>query len=60
MWQIGEEEITIPRLIALKVEKLNGKIDGTDYQISGWIGAAEVPSDLRQDEVNNNKSQHIM
>lgn len=29
-----------------KIEKLNGKIDGTNYEVSGWIGAVEYLSDL--------------
>lgn len=56
IWLIGN----VPLLLGddhnfLKREQINGKIDGTDYEISGWIGSVEYPSDLKQDGVNNNK-----
>jgi Histidine kinase-, DNA gyrase B-, and HSP90-like ATPase len=56
IWFIGEEDKEIKAKFQIpKVNLLNGKIDGTDYEISGWIGAVEVPSDLDIDGVNNNK-----
>ena len=56
LWTIGnEEDIYSSHYNFIKKTKLNGVIDSSSYTISGWIGAVEKPSDLEQDNVNNNK-----
>ena len=56
LWLIGSEADSYSEYYEFeKIEKLNGKIDGTNYEVSGWIGAVEYPSDLQYDDVNNNK-----
>ncbi len=57
LWLVGdeEEETYTKHYTFEKIEELNGDIDGTNYKISGWIGAVEYPSDLQQDGINNNK-----
>ncbi len=61
LWLIGDEADTYSTNFTFsKVSKLNGKIDATNFQISGWIGAVEKPSDLDQDGVNNNKISVIV
>ena len=56
LWLIGSESDSYSEYYEFeKIEKLNGKIDGTNYEVSGWIGAVEYPSDLQYDNVNNNK-----
>jgi hypothetical protein len=56
LWLIGDEEDVYSEHYDFeKVTKLNGSFDdGSDFSISGWIGAVEFPSDLQQDNVNNN------
>ena len=55
LWVIGEGDSEFSTSTFEKTEKVNGKLDGTDYSIKGWIGAVKLPSDLKQDDSNNNK-----
>jgi hypothetical protein len=61
LWLIGDEADNYSAHYTFKkTSRLNGKIDGTEYIISGWIGAVEKPSDLDQDGINNNKVSVIV
>lgn len=61
LWLIGDEADEYSTHYNFKkINKLNGKIDATEYIISGWIGAVEKPSDLDQDGINNNKISVIV
>lgn len=57
LWPIGDFDIsTLSTFGNIKMQtKLNGKINGTSYAISGWIGSVSVPSDLKDGADNNNK-----
>jgi hypothetical protein len=57
LWLVGDEEDIYSKSYQFeKTSKLNGTFDdGSGYKISGWIGTVDVPSDLQQDGVNNNK-----
>lgn len=58
IWSIGN--FNMSSLSKFQFENsihLSGTIDGTLYNINGWIGAAKKPSDLKEEneKVNNNK-----
>lgn len=57
LWLIGNYPNDFRDLSSMKViEKLNGNIDSEKgFEISGWIGTVLKPSDLEQDNINNNK-----
>ncbi len=56
IWIIGEGNNKITENFNfLRVNQLNGDIDGKPYKISGWIGSVNKPSDLKEGKVNNNK-----
>jgi hypothetical protein len=57
LWLIGNEDPNqFGEFKFEQVNKLNGKIDGTSYEISGWIGTVKSTTDLVEDQtVNNNK-----
>lgn len=56
LWEVGDVSDDFGQSYSFeKIEQLNGKIPGTDFEISGWVGAVEYPSDLQQDGINNNK-----
>lgn len=57
LWLVGDEEDIYSKSYEFeKTRKLNGTFDdGSGYKISGWIGTVDLPSDLQQDGVNNNK-----
>lgn len=56
LWTIGDDfnnKFTQDDFV--RIEKLNGVIDGTGYEIKGWIGTVDKPSDLNSNDYNNNK-----
>ena len=57
LWPVGHFDLsTISKFGDIKIQtKLNGKIDGGTFEIRGWIGSANVPSDLKDGSDNNNK-----
>lgn len=56
LWLIGDQEEKYEEVFDFeKVQKFDGNIEGTGYKISGWIGAVEFPSDLKDKTLNNNK-----
>lgn len=55
LWLIGDQDDSLQTKFEFeRVIKLNGKIDGTPYEIRGWLGTVEKPSDLEQDSTKNN------
>ena len=56
LWTIGDEFNNKFKNDSFeRIEKLNGVIDGTEYEIKGWIGTVNKPSDLNSNDYNNNK-----
>lgn len=59
LWKIGPYELESATLVNIKkIRTLGGEVDReNDYYISGWIGAVEVPGQLKDvdTEASNNK-----
>lgn len=57
LWPIGNfNTSTLSKFTNIKIQtKLNGKIQNESYEIRGWIGSVNVPSDLKDVSDNNNK-----
>ncbi|MEK7484529.1 MAG: ATP-binding protein, partial [Planctomycetota bacterium] len=63
LWLIGDatDEYSARFLnIVQPVAKLNGKVEGTDFNIKGWIGTVKLPSDLKSDDDSNNNKISIL